>query len=1062
MDNTPFIARSQQLAHLRDRLSTAIEGHGGVFFISGEAGSGKTTLVNEFSRRAQEEYQDLAVAVGQCNTQTGIGDAHLPFREIMAQLTGDVDFKLAQKAITEENASRLQKMLVLSGQALVDVGPDLIGIFVPGIGLATRLGAFVAEKAGWLDKLEKLAKKPAAKTSESGLQESQIFEQYAKVICRLSKEHPLLLLLDDMHWGDAASISLLFHLARRIGEHRILILVTYRSAEVAIGRAGERHPLEKILAELKRYYGDVCLDLDQVVEDEGRYFVNAFLESEPNLLGDDFSQKLYHHTGGHPLFTIELLRNMQERSDLVFDEQGRWVQSKNLDWEKLPKRVEGVIEERIGRLQDELRQMLTVGSVQGENFTAEVIARVQQAEAGGLIRRLSGELERQHRLVNAEGVKRLDPGGRRLSLYRFQHNLFRTYLYNELGEAERAYLHEDVGNALEALYEEQAEEIAVQLAYHFEAAGLEEKARHYMQKAGEQAASRFANQEALKYFARALDLTPANEFEKRYELVSLSEQIYGLSGEREVQSSNLDILHELARKLDDQHKQAEVALLQASYQQAISDYPAAITAASEALRIGEITQNQKIQARGHFALAEAALRTGNYDLAAEQWELSLAISRTAGLRREESGCLRGLGVVANDRCDIKASMHYYEEALKISREINDNIGASKALNNLGLSYGEQNELVKARDCFSQALKIFQEIGDRQREAVILGNLGVVSATHGDLQSARSYFDQSMLISRQVGDRDAEIRMLSNLGNIAAETGDLPAAREYVAQALHLDEEIGSKVQHTKDLNSMGLIYADMGDYSTAEDYLIKSLELARELKIPDYEAMALVKLGRLHDGIGDFETAKAYFEDVTNIIREIGEDQGDFGLQAYRGLLLHHLGMNEEARETLLKEAQFAHEAIDVETEAGTLTRLGNVLIALGYPNEAKTAFQQSLTLREQMDQTFKATESMSGLAKIALIENKPLESLEWVDKILDFTRQHSIDGTDDPVQIYLRCYQTLIVNQDPRTDEVLRKAHTILMNRTKSIKDVRLRKFFLEKLVVNCEVLKAFEKLDK
>ena len=470
MEKQIFVARERELAQLDGFLKRALDAQGLVCFVTGEAGSGKTTLVTEFARRAQEQHEDLVAAVGQSDAQTGAGDAHLPFREVLGQLTGDVEAKLAQGVITQENASRLRKLLVLSGQALVEVGPDLIGVFVPGAGLAARAGAFVADKVGWLDKLEQLVGKrqKGTRLGDSGIQQSHIFEQYANVLCRLSDKHPLLLVLDDLQWADAASIGLLFRLARRIGEHRILLVGTYRPEEVAIGRAGERHPLEKVLAELKRYYGDIWVDLDRAEQVEGRHFVNAFINTEPNQLEEEFCHKLFQHTGGHPLFTIELLRNMQERGDLVRDKHGQWVETPTLDWMCLPKRVEGVIEERIGRLGQELRQMLTVGSVEGEDFTAEVVARVQAADAGGLIRRLSAELERQHRLIMARGVRRLEQVGQRLSLYRFQHNLFQKYLYNELDEAERAYLHEDVGNALEELYGDQVDEIVVQLARHFE------------------------------------------------------------------------------------------------------------------------------------------------------------------------------------------------------------------------------------------------------------------------------------------------------------------------------------------------------------------------------------------------------------------------------------------------------------------------------------------------------------------------------------------------------------------------------------------------------------------
>jgi predicted ATPase len=156
METQVFVARERELGQLLGYLQRALAGQGSVCFVVGEAGSGKTALVAEFARHAQELNSELAVAVGQSDAQTGVGDAHLPFREVLGQLTGDVDARLAQGVITEENAGRLRRLLVLSGQALVEVGPDLIGVFVPGAGLAARVGAFAAEKAGWLEKLDKL------------------------------------------------------------------------------------------------------------------------------------------------------------------------------------------------------------------------------------------------------------------------------------------------------------------------------------------------------------------------------------------------------------------------------------------------------------------------------------------------------------------------------------------------------------------------------------------------------------------------------------------------------------------------------------------------------------------------------------------------------------------------------------------------------------------------------------------------------------------------------------------------------------------------------------------
>jgi predicted ATPase len=127
---------------------------------------------------------------------------------------------------------------------------------------------------------------------------------------------------------------------------------------------------------------------------------------------------------------------------LVQDLEGRWVEGPALDWETLPARVEAVIAERIGRLSEPLQAMLRAASVEGEVFTAEVVAQVRAADEREMLGRLSGELDRRHRLIRAHSIVRMD--GQLLSCYRFRHILFQKYLYNSLDEVERVHLHEQV------------------------------------------------------------------------------------------------------------------------------------------------------------------------------------------------------------------------------------------------------------------------------------------------------------------------------------------------------------------------------------------------------------------------------------------------------------------------------------------------------------------------------------------------------------------------------------------------------------------------------------------
>ncbi|TEU12128.1 MAG: hypothetical protein E3J21_21920 [Anaerolineales bacterium] len=529
--SSPFVGREHELAKLDGFLDRALAGQGRVAFVTGEAGSGKTVLIGAFTRRAMAAHGDLVVASGSCNAQSGIGDPYLPFREILQMLSGDVEHQRAGGAITGQHARRLWALLPDAVRALVDDGPDLVDLLLPGAALAMRAEVFALGGAAWRARLEELVKqRPAEEAGQVALHQTDLFEQVTRVLQSLARQHPLILVVDDLQWADAGSVSLLFHLGRRLAGSRMLVLGAYRPAEVALipqdpkgfGKplgSGDRHPLASVVHEFQRDLGDIQVDLDQA---GGRPFVEALLDSEPNRLGAAFRETLTRHTGGNPLFTVELLRGLQERGDLVQDETGQWMEGPALDWERLPARVQAVIAEHIGRLPPEWQETLSTASVQGEVFTAEVVARAQGLDEEEVVRRLSGPLSKQHRLVCAQSIQRLGIGGQRpstprqardaassgqrLSRYRFRHDLFQKYLYSSLDEVERARLHEAAGNELEALYGEKAVQVAVRLAYHFEAAGLADRAVDYLLQAGRRAFRLSANEEAIAHFTRGLAL----------------------------------------------------------------------------------------------------------------------------------------------------------------------------------------------------------------------------------------------------------------------------------------------------------------------------------------------------------------------------------------------------------------------------------------------------------------------------------------------------------------------------------------------------------------------------
>jgi DNA-binding SARP family transcriptional activator len=470
---TSFVSREPELERLTRFLDQAMASRGRVAMVTGDAGVGKTALLREFARRSQAARPDLIVAGGSGNAYTGMGDRYLPFREVLAWLTGDVEERpaggplpnTAAGQVTSDCAGRLRQLLPQAVRAVLDAGPDLLENLVSGTELLRRGLAFVggSRRPDWLVQLEALVERRTVRSGALQLQPRNLFDQYTRVLAALANEHPLLLLLDDLQWADLGSISLLFHLGRRIEALRILIVGAYRPAEVALGHpaalagarptdelsadatAGPRarHPLEPVVHELKRAFGEIELDLGRA---EGRAFVDALVDAERNALGEGFRQELFRHTRGHPLFAVEFLRDLQGRGDLARDAGGRWVETREPDWGNLPARVEAVIEESLGRLPERWRDVLATASVQGETFTAEAVARVAGIPERDLVHWLSEHLDREHHLVSAVAVRAV--GGRRLSEYRFRYAVFRTYLYRRLDPAERAYLNDALAAAL--------------------------------------------------------------------------------------------------------------------------------------------------------------------------------------------------------------------------------------------------------------------------------------------------------------------------------------------------------------------------------------------------------------------------------------------------------------------------------------------------------------------------------------------------------------------------------------------------------------------------------------
>src|SRR5262245_5355414 len=212
----PFVAREKALAELAAALTTARSGPGQILSVIGGAGRGKTMLVQEFARQAQAADAELLVVSGSCNAHTGSGDPYLPFREALTMLSGDVEAKWAGGLISADHAQRLWETMPVTLPALIKHAPDLLGTFVPGTGVCERAATFAERDAPGFKRLVTLAGADAG----ARVAQQPLLAQYSAVLSAIASERPLILILEDLHWVDAASSDLLFHLCREVSRSR--------------------------------------------------------------------------------------------------------------------------------------------------------------------------------------------------------------------------------------------------------------------------------------------------------------------------------------------------------------------------------------------------------------------------------------------------------------------------------------------------------------------------------------------------------------------------------------------------------------------------------------------------------------------------------------------------------------------------------------------------------------------------------------------------------------------------------------------------------------------------
>jgi tetratricopeptide (TPR) repeat protein len=498
-----------------------------------------------------------------------------------------------------------------------------------------------------------------------------------------------------------------------------------------------------------------------------------------------------------------------------------------LDWETLPARVEGAIEARIARLEPELREILSVASVEGEGFAVQVLAQVQGSEEGVLLQQLAQDLARRHRLVMEQAEVQIGP--RRLSRFKFSHVLVQNYFYRRLSQGERRLLHGKVAAALESCYGERVDEFAVQLAHHHSRAGDDGRALSYFTRSAENAHRVYANEEACAHYTHAIDAAQrvSADAESVIRLYLGRGLIYQTLGDFEGALTDYESALRLAGSTDEpavEHIEWRT-LLNLGRLWAWRDYRRAHDYFRDALELALRIGDPKVYAESLNWMGNWYLNQEDPLAAVEHHEKALEIFEPLGDRRGLATTLDQLGIASLLGGDITACVGYYDRAIPLFRELDDQSHLGSSLTGRGHAGCSTYTLltlvasalpISPRRDFEEATRITREIGSPAGEAWVHWSVAQLETVQGRYGQALEAIQCGLDIANQIGHREWIVGNRWALGRLYVELLAPEEARQHLEVTLKLAKELGSRVWLRSVTGTLAAAYCLLDDGRQAQ------------------------------------------------------------------------------------------------------------------------------------------------------------------------------------------------------------------------------------------------------
>jgi tetratricopeptide (TPR) repeat protein len=767
---TQLIDRVEEMRLLREAADRAVRSEGGVVFLYGEAGIGKTRLTRELGAYAR--LRGMQVLYGRCPA--------------LFKMDGVPPYVLWSEVIRDYLHSCTPEQLY----KVIGLYPGELFKLVPEIKQKLRVFS------------ESLPISP-----EGG--RDRLFEAVSQFVTNISGEAPLLVILDDLQWTDQTSLLLLHYLARGVYREPLLLLGAYRDTDV-----DEKHPLTPVLTELNRERLLQSAPLKRMSFDDTSEMIKRILEQDD--VSREFCELIYEKTRGNPFFAEEVIKSLKEEG-VIYREDDKW-RIKDVSEIEFPKTVKSVIKARIGRLDDECQNALTLASFIGNDFSWEALCEVSGIEEGKLLELIDKLLTTglvKHRVIRGEDV------------CSFADIIVRDVVYEEVSPFRRKKLHNLVGCALEKIYAKKIDEHLGELALHFLESGEKDRALDYFLKAGDRAAKIYANGEAASYFQSALRLLEEKEGElpEKGRVLERLGDIKKLVGEYDVCMKYWDEALLLWTKLQEKEKTATLHRKMANVLWGrVGNKERAKEHHEAALKILEPEPESVELARLYEDVAHMLRRMGQVTEALTWAEKALRLAEKSNALEAVADSCNELAVEYGSIGDRKKSLEYANRALKIALDNNYLETAVWAYGKVG-DWLPPEEYEKRLDAYEKGFALAKKIGDISQYAYLLCSLASEYMFRGELDKAITLMEEALAVAKKSGDKTYIPWYLLDLEEAYRRLGEWDKSEQYYKEAVDAARNQNEFITDVVSRLRFALLHIDKEEYNKAKELLEEAIKI---------------------------------------------------------------------------------------------------------------------------------------------------------------------------------------------------------------------------------------------